>query len=101
MNRAGSYPTVSSHTGDWALNPSSHALDWTIGRVDSDERSGTLEFSIGGDEASAFFPVKVTFVGEGSVAGVRLASVTRVDTGEDVVFSEDASVSIDGAYSVV
>lgn len=69
--------------------------------MDSDERSGTLEFSIGGDEASAFFPVKVTFVGEGSIAGVRLASVTRVDTGEDVVFSEDASVSIDGAYSVV
>ncbi len=101
FNSAGSYPTVSSHTGDWALNPSVHALDWTIGRVDSDERSGTLEFSIGGDDAGAFFPVKVSFVGQGNIAGVHLASVTRVDSGEEVVFSEDASVSIDGRYSVV
>lgn len=91
---------MSSHTGDWALNPSSHSLDWTIGRVDADERSGTLEFSVGGDDASAFFPVKVTFVGLGSIAGVRLASVARVDNGEDVVFSEDASIAVDN-YSVV
>ncbi|KAJ3484515.1 hypothetical protein NLI96_g5592 [Meripilus lineatus] len=98
---AGSYPTVSSHTGDWALNPSIHALDWTVGRVDSDERSGTLEFSVGGDDPGAFFPVKVSFVGQGSMAGIHLTSVTKVESGEDVVFSEDASVNIDGQYSVV
>lgn len=91
---------MSSHTGDWALNPSSHSLDWTISRIDAEERSGTLEFSVGGDDAGAFFPVKVSFVGQGSVAGVRLASVTRLDNGEEVVFSEDASVVVDG-YSVV
>jgi len=97
---AGSYPTVSSHTGEWALNPSSHSLDWTVGRVDADERSGTLEFSVGGDDPSAFFPVKVHFVGQGSMAGVSLASVTRVDNGEEVAFSEDASIAVDN-YSVV
>ena len=91
---------MSSHTVDWALNPSSHSLDWTISRIDVEERSGTLEFSVGGDDAGAFFPVKVSFVGQGSVAGVRLASVTRLDNGEEVVYSEDASVVVDG-YSVV
>ncbi|KAH8094738.1 hypothetical protein BXZ70DRAFT_992132 [Cristinia sonorae] len=96
----GSYPTVSSHTGDWSLNPSSHSLDWTVGRVDADERSGTLEFSVGGDDTSAFFPVNVSFVGHGSLAGVHLASVTRVDDGEEVTFSEDASVAVEN-YSVV
>jgi coatomer subunit delta len=96
----GSYPTVSSHTGEWALNASSHAIDWMVGKVDSQERSGTLEFSVGGDDAGVFFPVKVSFVAQGSIAGVRVASVTKVESGEDVVFSEDASVVVDN-YTVV
>lgn len=96
----GSYPTVSSHTGDWALNPSNHAIDWQVGRVDADERSGTLEFSVGGDDAGAFFPVKVSFVAQGSIAGVRVESVTKVESGEEVPFSEDARVVVDG-FTVV
>ncbi|OBZ79691.1 Coatomer subunit delta [Grifola frondosa] len=97
----GSYPTVSpSHTGDWALNSSSHSLDWSIPLVNAEERSGSLEFTVGGDDPGAFFPVQVAFVGQGSVAGVRLASVTRVDNGEEVVFSEDATVTVDN-YTVV
>jgi len=96
----GSYPTVASHTGEWAVNPSTHSIDWTVGRVHADERSGTLEFTVGGDDSGAFFPVKVSFVGHGSMAGVHISSVTRVDTGDEVVFSEDASVTVDN-YSVV
>ena len=92
--RSGSYPTVSSHSGEWALNCSSHAIVWIIGRVDADERSGTLEFSVGGDDVGAFFPVHVSFVAQGSIAGVRVASISRVDNGEEVTFSEDASVSL-------
>lgn len=96
----GSYPTVSSHSGEWSLNPSNHAIDWQIGRVDTDTRSGTLEFSVGGDDASAFFPVHVSFAAQGSIAGVRVASITKVDGGEEVTFSEDASVAVEG-YTVV
>jgi len=92
--RAGSYPTVSSHTGEWSLNPSSHSLDWSITLVNADDRSGSLEFSVGGDDAGAFFPVKVTFVAQGSVAGVSVASVDLVD-GKPVTFSQEAVVSIE------
>ena len=70
-----------------------------MGRVDAQARSGTLEFSVGGDDVGAFFPVRVAFVAQGSIAGVRLASVARVD-GEEVPFSEDASVVVD-SYTVV
>lgn len=77
-----------------------HAIDWQIGRVDADDRSGTLEFSVGGDDPSAFFPVEVGFVAQGSIAGVRVASITKVEGGEDVTFSEDASVSVE-KYEVV
>lgn len=96
----GSYPTVSSHTGDWALNPSSHSLDWSIPLVNAEDRSGSLEFSVGGDDPGAFFPVKVYFISEGNVAGVHLASITRVDNGEEVVYSEDAAVHVEN-YTVV
>lgn len=47
-----------------------------------------------------FFPVKVSFVAQGSIAGVKVAAVTRVDSSEEVVFSEDATVSVEN-YTVV
>ncbi|KAI0714795.1 hypothetical protein C8Q76DRAFT_437508 [Earliella scabrosa] len=96
----GSYPTVSSHSGEWALNSSSHSLDWTIPLINAEDRSGSLEFSVGGDDAGVFFPVKVSFVAQGSIAGVKVAAVTRVDSSEEVVFSEDATVSVEN-YTVV
>jgi hypothetical protein len=88
--RSGSYPTVSSHTGDWSLNPSCHSLDWSIPLVTPSDSSGSLEFTVGGDDPGSFFPVKVTFVGQGSMAGLRVTSVTQTGNGEEVVFSEDA-----------
>jgi hypothetical protein len=97
---AGSYPSVSSHTGEWQLNPSSHSLDWSAPLVTPEDRSGSLEFSIGGDDAGMFFPVRVSFVAQGSVAGVRLSSVARADNGGPVSYSEDASVVVD-SYTVV
>lgn len=100
LDSAGSYPTVAPHSGEWQLNPSSHHLDWTIPLVNADDRSGALEFSVSDGDVSAFFPVRVSFVGLGNTVGVRVASVARVDDGEDVVFSEDASFTTDN-YLVV
>lgn len=48
---------------------------------------------MGGDDAGAFFPVKVAFVAQGSLAGIGVTRVTRVNGGEEVVFSSDAVVS--------
>jgi hypothetical protein len=69
-------------------------LDWSITQVNADDRSGSLEFSVGGDDAGAFFPVKVSFVVQGSLAGVSVASVDLVDGGA-VTFSQEAVASIE------
>ena len=98
--RPGSYPTVTSHSGEWSLNPSRHSLDWTAPLVSGEERSGNLEFTVGGDDAGAFFPVQVTFVGQGSVAGIIPATVSKVGSGEELIFSVDSLVSTDN-YVVV
>lgn len=98
----GSYPTVSTHSepSTWTLNPGAHALDWSIPRVSVDDaRSGTLEFSIGGEDAGVFFPVHVTFAAQGSVAGVDVARAERVDGG-DVSFSCERVVNTK-SYQVV
>lgn len=99
---SGSYPTVSAHTGEWTLNPSSHSLDWSTALITPDNPAGSLEFTVGGVDAGAFFPVKVGFVGQGSVAGVKVARVCAVDEeGEgDEVFSVDELVTTD-SYIVV
>ena len=100
LYRSGSYPTVTAHSGEWSLNPSRHSLDWSAPLVSAEERSGNLEFTVGGDDAGAFFPVQVTFVGQGSVAGVIPATVSRVDSGEELVFSVDSLVNTDN-YVVI
>lgn len=86
--------------GDWALNPSSHSLDWTIPIVTPNDNSGLLEFTIGGDDPGAFFPVKASFVARGSVAGISVGSVEKVNGGEQVVFSTDSVVTTED-YHVI
>ncbi|KAG7089726.1 hypothetical protein E1B28_011381 [Marasmius oreades] len=98
----GSYPTVSSNSGDWSLDPSSHSLSWSTARISSDDdtRSGSIIFSVGGDDAGAFFPVEVTFVGQGSLAGVNVSSVAQISGGDPPPFSVDSILSSD-QYLVV
>jgi coatomer subunit delta len=83
---------VASHSGDWSVNPATNSLDWSIPLISADESSGSLEFSANGDE-STFFPVRVSFVGSNSLAGVSVAGVTLVDGGSDTPFSQEASVT--------
>lgn len=79
--RSGSYPTITpGHPGQWSLNAASHSLEWTIPRVsaspDEDgtpgQTSGSMEFSVGGEEVDAFFPVKTSFVGVSSLLGIEV-----------------------------
>ncbi|KAJ7760557.1 hypothetical protein B0H16DRAFT_1532693 [Mycena metata] len=98
---AGSYPTVSSHTGEWSLEPNSHSLAWTMPLVSADSestRTGSLMFTVAGDDPETFFPVRVAFVGQGSLAGVGVASI-RME-GEEPAYSVDSVVTADGYFVV-
>jgi len=100
----GAYPTVApSHPGSWSLNVSTHALDWTLPRVLSSAQgtaSGSLEFSVSGDDASSVFPVGVKFVSGRSLFGVEVESVALAETEENVPFSQEITL-VPEAYSVV
>ncbi|KAG1783364.1 hypothetical protein EV702DRAFT_1061614 [Suillus placidus] len=96
----GTYPTITTTQCDYSVNPATHSLDWSIPLVSTVARSGTLEFIVGGDDTSTFFPVRVSFVGRGSIAGIGVDTVSRVDGGEDPAFSVDAVVTT-GDYLVI
>jgi coatomer subunit delta len=97
----GGFPSVTSHTGTYSVDPSSSALVWSIPLVSSSEnRSGSLEFTVDGDDASAFFPVKVDFAAEGSLVGVKIANVYKPDSEDEAVFSQEAICTTD-EYLVV
>lgn len=90
----GSYPSVASHSGSWSLNASTHSLDWEIPLISvaAETQSGAIEFSVGGDDAGTFFPVRVSFAAQGSLAGISISSVSRVESGADATFSQEASL---------
>jgi len=88
----GGFPSVTSHSGTYAVDPSTNALVWSIPLVSPTEnRSGSLEFTVDGDDASVFFPVKVDFAAEGSLVGVKVANVYKVDSEDEAVFSQEAT----------
>ena len=67
---------------------------------DDDTRSGALEFSVGGDDVSSFFPVRAAFGATGSVAGVSIDNIVLLEGESKTSFSQDAVVQVD-EYSVV
>jgi hypothetical protein len=79
---SGSYPSVAlGFTGQWSLNAGAHALEWSIPLIaaapsadgTAGETSGSMEFTVGGEDADAFFPVKISFVGLGSLLGLEVS----------------------------
>lgn len=102
LSSDGSYPTVSSHSGEWSLDPSSHSLAWSIPVVSASDESktGSLIFNVGGVDVGAFFPVEVSFIGQGSLAGVAIGSIDKINSDEVPEYSVDAFITAD-EYLVV
>jgi hypothetical protein len=57
-------------------------------------------FNVGGVDAEVFFPVEASFIGQGSLAGMAVASVEKVDGSESPEYSIDSFVTTD-EYLVV
>ncbi|KIY45153.1 hypothetical protein FISHEDRAFT_49861, partial [Fistulina hepatica ATCC 64428] len=98
----GSYPTVSSHTGEWQLDPALHSLVWTVPRVSTEgtDKNGSIVFSVAGDDVGAFFPVEASFVASGSMAGISVESVELIDGGKQPEYSVDALLTSE-EYQVI
>jgi hypothetical protein len=56
-----SMPKVDSVDGEFQVNTHTKTLDWRIPSIDKSSSSGTLEFSINGDDVNGLFPVQIHF----------------------------------------
>ncbi|KAI8324697.1 clathrin adaptor, mu subunit [Martensiomyces pterosporus] len=95
----GTQPTVGDVDGVYEVNRSRGTLDWQIPTIDASNKDGSLDFSVPGDDAGAFFPVVVSFVCSKSYFDVDITSVTTPDS-KDVDYSQVVSL-IPDQYAVI
>ena len=90
---------VSAVDGDYRFNKAQGALEWQLPVIDSGSKTGSLEFSCGGDDAGQFFPVNVSFNTSTSLCDIEISEITLVDGG---ALKFDSTISVvTEEYSIV
>ncbi|KAJ2413821.1 coatomer subunit delta, partial [Coemansia sp. IMI 209128] len=95
----GAQPSISDVDGVYDVNRARGTLDWEIQTIDDSNKNGSLDFSIPGSDAGAFFPVVVSFVCKRPYYDITVTSVTTPD-GQEVDFSQLVSLVPD-QYAVI
>ncbi|KAJ2852545.1 coatomer subunit delta [Coemansia brasiliensis] len=90
-------PTISDIDGtyNWTFNK----LEWQIPAIDVSNRSGSLDFSVPGDDPGAFFPVMVSFTCKQTLFDIEVTNVTTADD-EEVEFSQSVAL-IPDQYAII
>ena len=81
--------------GAWEIDQRRGALLWKIMTVDKSNASGSLEFSVPGENENAFFPVTVSFVSATPYCDVKIASIQSVEDGAPINFHLATSMTVD------
>ncbi|KAJ2805180.1 coatomer subunit delta [Coemansia helicoidea] len=95
----GAQPTISDVAGSYEVNRARSMLEWQIPAIDASNATGSLDFSVPGDDAGAFFPVAVSFACAKPYYDIEVTGVTTAD-GQDVDYSHTVSL-IPDEYAVI
>ncbi|KAJ1980340.1 coatomer subunit delta [Dimargaris verticillata] len=96
----GGHPNIRHVDGEYTLNSRQGTLDWELAVIDGSNSSGTLEFTIPGENVDAVFPVTVAFVAKTPFCDLDVATVANAETGEAITFSKNFTLLADD-YRVV
>ena len=66
-------------------------LKWTIAKLDKENSSAELEFSVDAVEEDAFYPIAIAFNTPSNICGIDIDAVTPVDGDEDVKYTINRS----------
>mmetsp|Transcript_10956 Transcript_10956/g.16567 ORF Transcript_10956/g.16567 Transcript_10956/m.16567 type:complete len:541 (+) Transcript_10956:131-1753(+) len=88
-------PVIDEIDGQYKHDPNTGMLCWHHDLIDSSNSSGSLEFSIGGDDADAFFPVQVMFKSQSFLCPIEITDVTSTATGAPIPNNTEKSVGLD------
>ncbi|GAB6018804.1 Coatomer subunit delta [Chamberlinius hualienensis] len=87
-------PIVSECDGDYIHDNRKNVLTWCHPVIDASNKSGSMEFSIGG-RPNDYFPLTVSFVSKKSYCDLSIDDVTLVDGGNPVKFSKETYLIVD------
>ncbi|KAI9665275.1 MAG: hypothetical protein M1829_005749 [Trizodia sp. TS-e1964] len=83
---ASGVPTVSSEA---VYEFGADSLEWSIGSIDEDNQTGSIEFEADAEDEGDFFPMSVRFSKTSPFVDVNVLSATLAELNEEVGFSQD------------
>ena len=92
-------PIVGDCDGEYNYDSRKNMLVWSLPVIDASNKSGSLEFSIGG-HPDDFFPVNVNFVSKKSYCDLQISEVRLLDGEQPVKYSSEVMVYTD-KYEIV
>uniref|UniRef100_M4BDM8 Coatomer subunit delta n=1 Tax=Hyaloperonospora arabidopsidis (strain Emoy2) TaxID=559515 RepID=M4BDM8_HYAAE len=93
-------PSVANVDGQYQHNSSESSLLWHQDQISSTNNSGTLEFTIRGNNMDAFFPISVSFFSRSVYSDVQVESVQKIEDGSAIAFGFEKLLSTD-SYRIV
>jgi len=92
-------PVVNDCEGDYRHDSRHNILEWSLPLIDSNNKSGAMEFSIGG-HPDDFFPINVSFVSKKSYCNIELTDIQLVDSESSIKYSTETLLYVD-KYEIV
>jgi len=74
-------PVIESIDGQYKHEPQAGVICWHHDVIDGSNSTGSLEFSVGGSDVDAFYPVQVSFVSESFLCPIEVIEVKSSSTG--------------------
>lgn len=94
-----SAPSIESIDGQFKYDATNCLLCWHHDVVNSGNTTGSIEFSIDGDDVNSFFPVQVMFKSQSFMCPIVITGVTSSETGAPIPNSMTKSV-IPESYTI-
>lgn len=92
-------PVVGEIDGEYRHDSRKNILEWTLPVINSENKSGSLEFTIAGSPDD-FFPVNVNFFAKKSYCDIQLGEVLSVEGSRPVKHSSDIMLLVE-KYEIV
>lgn len=86
--------------GLYEVDRQRRTLDWQLPTIDTSNKSGSIEFNVTGNDASAFFPISASFESDKTFCDVEVLDVQNVESGASVVFSKEVILATE-EYNIV
>lgn len=92
-------PVVNECEGEYRYDNRKNILEWRLPVIDSSNKTGSMELSIGG-HANDFFPVNVSFVSKRLYCDIEVEGISMVDTDAPAKYSSEVIFYVE-KYEIV